>query len=129
MFTDAMALAIAIAAIRLSRMPADRKRTFGYYRFEVLAAALNAVLLFLVALYILYEAYTRWVAPRPIETLGMLAIAVTGLVVNLVGMRLLAADAERNLNVKGAYLEVWADALGSLGVIAGALVVWFTARA
>ena len=126
MFTDAMALAIAIAAIRLSRMPADRKRTFGYYRFEVLAAALNAVLLFLVALYILYEAYSRWVAPRSIETLGMLAIAVTGLAVNLAGMRLLAADAESNLNVKGAYLEVWADALGSMGVIAGALVVYFT---
>ena len=126
MFTDTMALAIAIAAIRLARMPADRKRTFGYYRFEVLAAALNAVLLFLVALYILYEAYERWITPRPIATLGMLAVAVTGLAVNLLGMRLLAADAGRNLNVKGAYLEVWADAVGSMGVIAGALVVHFT---
>src|SRR5262245_58660791 len=126
MFTDTMALAIAIAAIRLARMPADRKRTFGYYRFEVLAAALNAVLLFLVAIYILYEAYERWMTPRPIATLGMLAIAVAGLAVNLAGMWLLAADAGRNLNVKGAYLEVWADAIGSLGVIAGALVVYFT---
>ena len=126
MFTDTMALGIAIAAIRLARMPADRKRTFGYYRFEVLAAALNAVLLFLVALYILYEAYERWITPRTIETVGMLAIAVTGLAVNLVGMRLLAADAGRNLNVKGAYREVWADAVGSMGVIAGALIVYFT---
>ena len=126
MFTDSMALGIAIAAIRLSRLPADRKRTFGYYRFEVLAAALNAVLLFLVALYILYEAYERWIAPRPIESLGMLAIACAGLAVNLIGVRLLAADAGHNLNVKGAYLEVWADALGSVGVMAGALIVYFT---
>ena len=126
MFTDTMALAIAIAATRLARMPADRKRTFGYHRFEVLAAALNAVLLFLVALYILHEAYERWITPRTIATLGMLAVAVTGLAVNLLGMRLLAADAGRNLNVKGAYLEVWADAVGSMGVIAGALVVHFT---
>jgi cobalt-zinc-cadmium efflux system protein len=126
MFTDVMALAIAITAIRLSRLPADRKRTFGYHRFEILAAALNAVLLFLVALYILYEAYQRWVEPPAIESLGMLVVAVAGLVVNLIGMRLLAGGAEANLNVKGAYLEVWADALGSVGVIIGALIVYFT---
>jgi cobalt-zinc-cadmium efflux system protein len=126
MFTDVMALAIAITAIRLSRLPADRKRTFGYHRFEILAAALNAVLLFLVALYILYEAYHRWVEPPAIESLGMLVVAVAGLVVNLIGMRLLAGGAEANLNVKGAYLEVWADALGSVGVIIGALIVYFT---
>lgn len=126
MFTDSMALAIAIAAIRLSRLPADGKRTFGYYRFEVLAAATNAVLLFLVALYIVYEAYQRWIAPTAIASLGMLAVACAGLAVNLLGMRLLAGDADTNLNVKGAYLEVWADALGSLGVIAGALIVYFT---
>jgi cobalt-zinc-cadmium efflux system protein len=126
MFTDTMALAIAIAAIRLSRLPSDRKRTFGYYRFEVLAAATNAVLLFFVALYILYEAYGRWIAPPAIASLGMLAVACTGLAVNLLGMRLLAGDAEANLNVKGAYLEVWADALGSVGVIVAAVIVYFT---
>jgi cobalt-zinc-cadmium efflux system protein len=126
MFTDVMALAIAIAAMRLSRLPADRKRTFGYHRFEILAAALNATLLFLVALYILYEAYQRWITPPAIESLGMLAIGVVGLAVNLAGMRLLASDARSNLNVKGAYLEVWADALGSIGVIVAALIVTFT---
>jgi cobalt-zinc-cadmium efflux system protein len=126
MFTDAMALAIAIAAIRLSRMSADRKRTFGYYRFEILAAAFNATLLFFVALYIVYEAYQRWLSPPPIESLGMLAVAVVGLAVNLVGMRLLSSDAGSNLNVKAAYLEVWADALGSVGVIIAALIVTFT---
>lgn len=126
MFTDVMALAIAIAAMRLSRLPADRKRTFGYHRFEILAAAFNATLLFLVALYILYEAYQRWIAPPSIESLGMLAVAIVGLAVNLVGMRLLSGDANANLNVKGAYLEVWADALGSIGVIIGALIVYIT---
>jgi len=126
MFTDVMTLAIAIAAMRLSRLPADRKRTFGYHRFEILAAALNATLLFLVALYIVYEAYQRWVAPPPIESLGMLAVAVVGLAVNLACMRLLSGDADSNLNVKGAYLEVWADALGSVGVIIAALIVYYT---
>ena len=127
MFTDVMTLAIAIAAMRLSRLPADRKRTFGYHRFEILAAALNATLLFLVALYIVYEAYQRWIAPPSIESLGMLAVAVVGLAVNLACMRLLSGDADSNLNVKGAYLEVWADALGSVGVIIAALIVYFTA--
>lgn len=126
MFTDVMALAIAIAAMRLSRLPADRKRTFGYHRFEILAAAFNATLLFFVALYILYEAFQRWITPPSVESLGMLAVAIVGLAVNLVGMRLLSGDAEANLNVKGAYLEVWADALGSIGVIIGALIVYFT---
>jgi cobalt-zinc-cadmium efflux system protein len=124
MATDAIALAIAIAAIRLSRLPADRKRTFGYHRFEILGAALNATMLFVVALYIGWEAWQRWREPQPIESLGMLAVALAGLVVNLVGMRLLAGDAEKSLNVKGAYLEVWADALGSVAVIAGAGIVW-----
>jgi cobalt-zinc-cadmium efflux system protein len=126
MFTDVMALAIAIAAMRLSLLPADRKRTFGYHRFEILAAALNATLLFLVALYILYEAYQRWITPPSIESLGMLAIALVGLAVNLACMLLLSSDAGSNLNVKGAYLEVWADALGSVGVIIAALIVTFT---
>lgn len=126
MFTDVMALAIAIAAMRLSRLPADRKRTFGYHRFEILAAAFNASLLFLVALYILYEAYQRWIAPTPIESLGMLAVAVVGLAINFIGMRLLKGDADKSMNVKGAYLEVWADALGSVAVIIGAVIVYLT---
>jgi cobalt-zinc-cadmium efflux system protein len=126
MFTDVMALAIAVAAMRLSRLPADRKRTFGYHRFEILAAAFNATVLFFVALYILYEAYQRWITPLSIESFGMLAIAVVGLAVNLAGMLLLSSDAGNNLNVRAAYLEVWADALGSVGVIVAALIVTFT---
>lgn len=126
MFTDVMALAIAIVAIRLGRRPADAKRTFGYYRFEILAAAFNAVVLFLVAIYILYEAYQRFLAPSEIQSLGMLAIAVAGLFINLIGMGLLNAGSESSLNVKGAYLEVWSDMLASIGVILAALVIQFT---
>ena len=126
MFTDAAALAIALAAIRIGKRAADHKRTFGYYRFEILAAAFNAVVLFVVAGYILYEAYQRFSSPPEIQPVGMLAIAAIGLGVNLLGMRILRGGAESSLNVKGAYLEVWADMLGSLGVLFAGAVIYFT---
>jgi Co/Zn/Cd efflux system component len=91
MFTDTVALAISLAAIWIGKRPADKRRTFGYYRFEILAAVLNAVLLFFVAIYVLYEAYRRISAPAEIQSTMMLFVAVGGLVVNLIGMRLLAS--------------------------------------
>jgi cobalt-zinc-cadmium efflux system protein len=126
MFTDAAALAIALVAVRIARRPADRQRSFGYYRFEILAAAFNAMLLFCVALYILYEAYRRMANPPEIQSTGMLVIAVFGLAINLISMRFLSGGKEGSLNVKGVYLEVWSDLLGSVGVIAGALIIRFT---
>jgi cobalt-zinc-cadmium efflux system protein len=126
MFTDAAALAIAVAAVRIARRPADAKRTYGYHRFEILAAAFNAVLLFGVALYILYEADRRFNAPAEVQPLGMLVVATLGLAVNLLSMRFLQSGKDTSLNVKGAYLEVWADMLGSIGVIVAALVIRFT---
>ncbi|MGB7196227.1 MAG: cation diffusion facilitator family transporter [Collimonas pratensis] len=126
MLTDTMALAIALAAIRIAKRAADARRTFGYHRFEILAAAFNAVLLFLVAMYILYEAYQRFRSPAEIQSTGMLVIATFGLIVNLISMRLLSSGKDASLNVKGAYLEVWSDMLGSLGVIAGALLIRYT---
>ncbi|SFN01911.1 cation diffusion facilitator family transporter [Variovorax sp. OV329] len=126
MFTDSAALAISLAAIRIGRRGVDDRRTFGYYRFEIIAAAFNALLLFGVAIYILYEAYERAKAPTPIASGGMLAIAILGLAVNLVSMRLLQSGKDQSLNVKGAYLEVWSDMLGSVGVIVGAIVIWLT---
>lgn len=126
MFTDVAALAISLAAIRIARRPADGKRSFGYYRFEILAAAFNAILLFMVAAYILYEAYKRMSSPPEIQSTTMLAIAVLGLIINLISMRVLAGGKDESLNVKGAYLEVWSDMLGSLGVIAGAVIIRFT---
>ena len=79
MFTDAAALAIALAAIRIGRRPADNKRTYGYRRFEILAAAFNALLLFAVAAYVLYEGIQRFVTPQEVQSLGMLAVAAVGL--------------------------------------------------
>lgn len=126
MFTDAAGLAIALAAIQIAKRPADHKRTFGYYRFEILAAAFNAVLLFLVAIYIMVEAYQRFLLPPRVDSLPMLLIAVVGLAVNFASLRLLSGGKSESLNVKGAYLEVWSDFLGSLGVIAAAAIIRFT---
>ncbi|CAL61763.1 Cobalt-zinc-cadmium resistance protein CzcD (Cation efflux system protein czcD) [Herminiimonas arsenicoxydans] len=126
MLTDASALAIALVAIQIGKRPADKRRTFGYLRFEILAAAFNAILLFLVAMYILYEAYQRFRSPIEIESTGMLIVASLGLVINLISMKLLSAGKDSSLNIKGAYLEVWSDMLGSVGVIIGALVIRFT---
>ncbi len=128
MFTDAAALAIALVAVRIGQRSADAQRTYGYRRFEILAAAFNAVLLFVVAGYVLYEGITRFFDPKPVESIGMLAVASLGLVVNLIAMRVLAGGKETSLNMKGAYLEVWADMLGSLGVIAAAIAIWLTGK-
>ncbi len=126
MFTDAAALAIALAAIKIAKRPADDKRTFGYQRFEILAALFNASMLFFVAMYILYEAYQRFTQPPEIQSLGMLIVASIGLVINLISMKILMSSATESLNMKGAYLEVLSDALGSVGVIIGAIIIYFT---
>lgn len=126
MLTDVSALAISLMAIHISKRAADIRRTFGYYRFEILAAAFNAILLFLVAIYIIYEAYQRLNHPAEIQTITMLIIASIGLIVNLISMYLLSGGKDHSLNLKSAYLEVWSDMLGSIGVIAGALIIRFT---
>ena len=126
MFTDSAALAIALAAIKIGQRPADDVRTYGYRRFEILAAAFNALLLFAVAGYVLWEGIARFFEPAEVESTGMLVVASLGLIVNIIAMRLLSAGKDQSLNVKGAYLEVWADMLGSVGVIAGALIIMFT---
>ena len=120
------ALAIALAAVKIGQRPADDVRTFGYRRFEILAAAFNALLLFLVAAYVLWEGVGRLLEPPPVGSTGMLVIAVLGLAVNLIAMRILSAGKDASLNLKGAYLEVWADMVGSLGVIVGAVVIMLT---
>lgn len=110
----------------MQQSQADDRRTFGYRRFEILAAAFNAILLFGVAIYVLVEGIRRIIEPETVQSTGMLVVAVLGLVINLISMRLLSAGKDKSLNIKGAYLEVWADMLGSVGVIVGALVIRFT---
>ena len=126
MFTDAAALAIALVAIKIGKLPADDKRTFGYQRFEILAALFNASMLFVVAMYILYEAYQRFSNPPEIQSLGMMSVALIGLVINLISMKILFSSSQDSLNIKGAYLEVLSDALGSVGVFIGAVIIYFT---
>lgn len=126
MVTDAFALCVALVAVRLGRRPPDARRSFGYVRAEAMGALLNGLLLFALSAYILWESVERFMQPPAVASIGMLVVGVAGLVVNLVAMQLLRAGSEENLNVKGAYLEVWADMLGSLGVIAAALIIHFT---
>lgn len=126
MLTDVAALAIALVAIRIGKRSADERRTFGYGRFEILAAAVNAMLLFGAAVFIVIEAYRRLKQPPDIQPIGMLVIAVIGLLVNIASMKVLSSGRNESLNVKGAYLEVWSDMLGSLGVIIGAGIIKVT---
>lgn len=126
MATDTLALAIALVAVRLSRRPPDARRTYGYARFEAIGALANGMLLFVLAGYILWEGWHRFRTPLPVASLGMLGVAVVGLACNLIAMRLLQAGSGQSLNLKGAYLEVWSDMLGSLAVIVAALVIRWT---
>lgn len=126
MLTDAGGLALALFAIRFAQRPATPQKTYGYLRTEILAALLNAVVLLLLTVYILYEAYNRFISPPEVLGGPMLAVASIGLVVNLISMRLLARGSSESLNVQGAYFEVLSDMLGSLGVIVAALLVMWT---
>jgi cobalt-zinc-cadmium efflux system protein len=127
MATDALGLSMALIAIHVAtRSARDRQRTFGLYRLEILAALANAVLLFAVAGYVLVEAALRLDDPPEIASGVVLVIGAIGLAVNLVCFALLRPGAGESLNVEGAYLEVMADVLGSVGVIVAALVMTFT---
>lgn len=126
MATDALGLMVALTAVRLSRRPPDARRTYGYARLEALGAVVNGLLLGGVGLYILVEAVQRFQQPQAIASTAMMWVAAFGLVVNLIAMRLLSAGSSQSLNVKGAYLEVWSDMLGSVAVIAGGAVIHFT---
>jgi cobalt-zinc-cadmium efflux system protein len=126
MLTDVAGLVLALLATKLAERPASPRRTFGYHRAEVLAALTNAFLLLGVAGYILMEAWSRWSAPQDVPSRAVLLVAGAGLLVNLVGAVLLQSGARTSLNLRGAYNEVVADALSSIGVIAGATVMAFT---
>lgn len=123
MLTDVGGLALALLAIRFAAREATPQRTYGYLRMEVLSALTNAVVLLLLTVYILFEAYQRFLSPPEILSGPMLVVAVIGLIVNLISMRLLAGGSSESVNVKGAYFEVLSDMLGSIGVIVAALLM------
>ena len=126
MLTDAAALALAYAAFRFGRRAADARRTFGYARFEVVAGFVNAVTLFAIAGWIVYEAIERFRHPVAILSGPMLAVAVAGLLVNLFVLWLLTRGDTDHVNIRGAALHVVGDLLGSVGAVAAALVIRFT---
>jgi cobalt-zinc-cadmium efflux system protein len=129
MATDALGLGMALAAITAaSRAARAQHRTFGLYRLEILAALANAVLLFGVAGYVLLEAAQRLEDPPDVPSVPVLIVGVLGLAVNVVAFLLLRQGAAESLNVRGAYFEVVADMLGSIGVIIAAGVMWATGR-
>ena len=127
MLTDVVGLALALFAIWFAERKATPEKTFGYFRIEILAATVNAVILIGISLYILYEAYQRFRVPNlEVESGGMMAVAIIGLLINLFGMWLLRASSKESLNMKGAYFEVLSDMLTSIGVIIAALIIQFT---
>ncbi len=126
MLTDVAALSLTLAAIWFAARPATAKKTFGYYRLEILAAFVNGIALVLISLWVIYEAYERWQAPPAIKGTALTIIAVGGLLVNLVCAWLLHGDHEHDLNMRSAWLHVIGDALGSVTAIAaGVLIVSF----
>jgi cobalt-zinc-cadmium efflux system protein len=127
MLTDVAGLGMALAAIHVAdRSTSDGQRTFGLYRLEILAALANSLLLFGVAAYVVVEAVRRWGDPPDVLVGPMLTVAVVGLVANIFAFALLRAGAKESLNVQGAYLEVLADLVGSVGVIIAAVVIGVT---
>ena len=124
MLSDVAALGIALMAIWLARRPASRRRTFGFYRAEVLGALINGVVLIVLAVFIAIEAFERFSEPHEILAGGMLLVATGGLVVNLVGLALLHGGHNHSLNVRGAWLHMMADTLGSLGAMISAGLIW-----
>ncbi len=129
MLTDSAALALAYAAFRFGRKAADEKRTFGYLRFEVVAGFINAITLFAIVVWIIYEAYQRLQRPSDVLAGPMLVVAVMGLLVNLFVFWYLTRGDSEHVNIKGAALHVMGDLLGSIGAIVAAIVIYFTAWA
>ncbi len=123
MLTDTMALALAAVAFRVSRRPADHRLTYGYQRFQILAAFVNGLSLLLIVGWILYEALRRFLAPPDVLGTTMLVVASAGLLVNIVVFVILHRGDRGNLNIRGAALHVAGDLLGSVAAIIAAVVI------
>jgi cobalt-zinc-cadmium efflux system protein len=126
MFTDTLALALSFFAMKFAGMPATEKKTFGFYRLEILAALLNGITLVIISLYIMVEAYQRILNPQPVAGTLMLIVAVIGLLANVIGALFLMKHHETNLNIRGAFLHIIGDAVSSVGVIIGGIIILYT---
>src|SRR5918996_4880970 len=126
MLTDVGALALSLLTAWIAQRPADDTKTYGYLRWEILAALVNGAALFGIAAWVVVEAIQRIQDPQPVRTDLFLAIASAGLLVNLASLAVLHSSREGNLNVRGAYLHVVGDALGSVGAVAAAGIIALT---
>jgi len=126
MLSDMFALGLSLFAFWLSSKKPSPTKTYGYYRFEVVAAFINGVLLILIALWIFGEAYSRFQHPAAVKSMPMLFIAILGLMINLLGIYLLHKAATENLNIRGALFHLMGDAAGSAGAITAAVVISLT---
>jgi cobalt-zinc-cadmium efflux system protein len=126
MLTDMATLGLSAFAMWMSARPSTPEKSYGYHRAEILAAVINAVVLLLLAVWILYEAYQRVSEPPRVFGVPMLLIGLVGLAVNLASMKLLADESASSLNLRSAYVEVVSDAISSIGVIIGGVTIWLT---
>jgi cobalt-zinc-cadmium efflux system protein len=126
MLTDNLALLLSFFAMTFASLPATDRKTFGFYRLEILAAFVNGIVLVVISLYIIYHAYLRMVHPQPVQGMLMLVIAVIGLVANIIGALFLFKHSHSSLNIRGAYLHIVGDALSSVGVVVGGVVILYT---
>ncbi len=125
-FMDVVALILAYGAIRISSRPSNRNVTFGYHRFEIFAALINGLTIIGIGIFIFYEAYGRILNPPEVKGLEVLVIATIGMAINI--WAALKLHGHHDLNIKGAYLHVLGDALASVAVIAGAIIIIFTGK-
>lgn len=126
MLTDTMALALAAVAFQVSKRPADSRLTYGYQRFQILAAFVNGLSLLFIVGWILYEAVNRYIAPQEVMGRTMLIVATAGLIVNVISFTVLHGGDRENLNIRGAALHVAGDLLGSVAAIVAAIVIIYT---
>lgn len=131
MLTDVAALGLTLGAIWFAARPATAKKTFGWYRLEILAAFVNGLVLVLLSIWVIYEAVMRWQSPPIVRGSAMTIVAAGGVVANLISAQLLHSDKEHDLNIRGAWLHIMGDLLGSVAaVVAGILIVtmsWYWA--
>jgi cobalt-zinc-cadmium efflux system protein len=126
MFTDVAALGLSLFVAWFSRQPATQQKSFGYLRWEILAAFLNGAALLLISAAIVVESILRLKSPEPVEGGLMLGVAVAGLVMNLISARILHPSSQSNMNVRGAYLHVLGDLLASVGTVVAAVLIRYT---
>jgi len=123
--SDGVAIIITYLALKISQRENNERLTFGYKRAEILAAFFNSIVLLSISIYLFKEAYLKLINPQPIDGLLMIAVAIIGLLANLISTLLLRKDSGKNLNIRSAYIHLFSDTLSSVGVVIGGVLIYF----